>query len=133
MSFFDRAERLMSRHVGKASNEEVLITPMRTGKMVISADPTRSPFTILATLNVRSSAKRPLGEGNTAGDVGVIMAPDITLSIELRFLGGKPEIRNGDRITATKRPGQPSFIVAQEAPIGITERVWSLLPDNEDE
>ncbi|PZU95565.1 MAG: hypothetical protein DI527_00725 [Chelatococcus sp.] len=129
MSIFDRAERLMSRSLGRVYHELVLITPMRPGRMVVSADPDRAPFTIRATLNVEAQPRRPLGEGNTAGDVGVIMAPDISLAIEVVDLEGKPAIKNGDRVTAIRRPGQPVYVVAQEQPLGISERRWELLPD----
>ena len=101
--------------------------------MIVRPDPDRAPFDIRATLNVASGPKRPMGEGNTAGDVGVIMGPDISLAIEVRHLGGKPAIRNGDHVGAIERAGQPVYVVAQEVPLGISERMWELLPLAADE
>lgn len=132
MSFFDRAERLLSRRLGRVFHEIVLITPMRSGRVTVSRDRSREPFEIMATLDVSSSPRRPMGEGNTAGDVAVIMGADISLAIELRHLAGR-EIREGDHVTAIMREGRPTYVIAQEAPLGISERKWELLPETESE
>lgn len=110
--------------------ELILITPRRTGKVVVGEpDPARPAYTVRGVLDDSAAPTRPTGSGTRQGAITQLVAPILKLSVARdQFLISAPP-KAGDVITAAERAGSPSYRISSVEPSGTTFLEFILNPE----
>lgn len=127
--FLDRWNRKQGRLDG-AFGEPLLIRPQAPARYVAGGDdPDRPAFTVVGILDMPASTVIPEGSHAYGGNRPQIDVPAIKIDFDVRVFSGEDQWpRQGDRIQATSRPGQPEFEVTAALPDGIGRVTFKAVP-----
>jgi len=120
MTIWNRLDALAGRAVDRINAETVRVVPKAKSTVLVGTDdPNRTPYEVRAILEITEEIERPTGDGTRNGNIGTMMIPAVTLTIETeRLVPPNTAPRKGDVIVAIEREGQPQYTVNSAAPMG---------------